>query len=503
MNAEVVPQFPHGLRGAAPAETAGHAEGEAEPRVAAAFEHFAHEAVGDAADADEHLLGGDVVVVAFAEPHAVHIRQRIHEDEGVAGKAGHVVQFVPRVEVDEAAARGVLVEDFAGAFHHGAVERNVVEVNAVAARVFDEPAEAFEVEVVKARLGGGEDAGVVRAGLVPSAPVVAAEMLLQPRMAPAASRREQLAAKGTQGKNLRRPVREFADGVVILHAHPEGVDFVGILAEFVGGEKGVVDVGIQLVALVDVDDIRAHRFHLRRVLDAADVEVAVLPLRGGVERLERGDGDVEIEVQRLAGLQRARAGVGGKEDGLFVFALHFDSAGSPRRREVQRLSRVVDIDHRADVILRREPHAQPGIHIAHPVGVLMLFHVPFPIHRQLRRPAVVSKAGGVFAGVGGAGDFEADVADACCRRRKFAARIQVAFAIDASRDAHFSDAICGECRFPRIRSVVAIQAALHGKDCFASVVTGRNEPNGSRQDAHGIMANPCYRLIETTGDLLR
>ena len=190
LDAEVVPEFPDFGGIAAPAETAGGAEDEAEPWIAAAFEHFAHEAVGDAADADEHLFGGDVVVVAFAEPHAVHIREGIHEDEGVAGKAGHVVHFVPRVEVDEAAAGGVLVEDFAGAFHHGAVERNVVEVNAVAARVFDEPAEAFEVEVVKARLGGGEDAGVVCAGLVPSAPVVAAEMLLQPRMAPAFTRRE-------------------------------------------------------------------------------------------------------------------------------------------------------------------------------------------------------------------------------------------------------------------------------------------------------------------------
>jgi hypothetical protein len=104
-------------------------------------------------------------------------------------------------------------------------------------------------------------------------------------------------------------------------------------SEAVGGEEWVIDVGVEPVALVDVDDRGGGCFGGVEVFidvfgDLTGVVVAVGPLFSGAERVERSDEEVEVEVERLIGLEGERAagaceGAGavlfrGERDGSFV-----------------------------------------------------------------------------------------------------------------------------------------------------------------------------------------
>ena len=161
---------------------------------------------------------------------------------------------------------------------------------------------------------------------------------------------------------------------------------------------------------MDVDDVCAARADLRGLADTAAVLVAIAPLCGGVDWSEGCDRKIEVEVQRLRGIERARAG-GAREDAI----RKADAATTPvvpRVRHVQRLALVVNIHVLAHVVFRTKLHAQSAIYRAKPDGVLIaLKHVPFPVERRRCSAAVITETCNERSGCGGARDFETDVAD--------------------------------------------------------------------------------------------
>ena len=101
LDAEAVPLLPDGAGIAGPGEAVGHAEEHAAPGIAAALEHLAHEAEGNAGDLDQPVVGRRVVVEVLPEPEAVDEGEVLEVEVGAAGEAVARVVLVGAVQVDE------------------------------------------------------------------------------------------------------------------------------------------------------------------------------------------------------------------------------------------------------------------------------------------------------------------------------------------------------------------------------------------------------------------
>ena len=335
-------------------------------------------------------------MMAFAEPQAVHEGHRVHEDVRAMRPLGPAVELVPGMQVDQPAMFRVAVQHLAGAQHDRAVVRDVVEIDAGAGRVFAQELQALDVVVVEAAHRLGEDAHVLRPGLVPRLPVVAAEVLLAPRMPAALAIHQQLVAHAAQGENLGRPVREFAHRVIVLHPHAQGLGGAAKVPQAVPGEEGIVDVGIQPIALMYVHNVGGGLLRVLQILGvvvrhATRMEIPVAPLLRRAQRMERRDQQIKVEVQRLARLERARPAEAHQPA---VRPGHAALApAAPRRRIVQRTPRVMDIHAGADVVLGLQYDAQAAVNRAEPHAVLMLVgDVPLPVERRGRGTGLLLQA---------------------------------------------------------------------------------------------------------------
>ena len=211
------------------------------------------------------------------------------------------------MEVDEGAG-AVAVENLADALHGRPVEGHVVEVEAVDADVPREPVEALDVIVVPARHAAVDDGRVLQLGHEPGGDIVGAEVLLEPREAATGAGREDLVAEAAEGEEFGGAVGELADRVVDLDLESTAVSVLDVGFHGRGPEKRVVDVGVDFGGVVDVDDVGARGGDFVQGLALGEVG-------GRVEGFEGGEEEREIEMERLAGVEGARAGAGGEEDG--------------------------------------------------------------------------------------------------------------------------------------------------------------------------------------------
>ena len=214
-----------------------------------------------------------------------------------------------------------------------------------------------------------------------------------------------------QGPQLRRPVRELADGVVDLHLHPALVGRVHVRLHLRGSQEGVVDPGVDRRGVVDVDDVRAGR------LDLVERGVAVVearaPLAVRVDGLEGGEGQAEVVALRLALLHPPRAGAAADEvrPALRPQPARALPAVAPRRGQDERLRQVeVGVERPlVAVVLERELDA--GVDVADPDRVLVLLrHVPGPVEAVGPGAALPAEAHRVAGHVRPQRQLEADVA---------------------------------------------------------------------------------------------
>src|SRR6185437_8938349 len=148
------------------------------PGIAAALEHFAHEAKGDAADLREEEIGGVLFIVeVFAEPQPVEIGKMFHVQIGAAHESIPGVVLVGAVEVDDARMT-VLGEHAFDALHGNPVEGDVVEVNTVDPDVVYEPVHAFYIVVMPAAHAAVDNGSIFNFGYEPGRDIVIAEMFL-------------------------------------------------------------------------------------------------------------------------------------------------------------------------------------------------------------------------------------------------------------------------------------------------------------------------------------
>ena len=144
-----------------------------------------------------------------------------------------------------------------------------------------------------------------------------------------------------------------------------GVGFVDVLFEFVNAEERIVDIRVDVVAVMDVDHVRSGLDDLiGRVIG---VVVSRRPMPVGVQGLERCDQEREVEMKRLVGRDSARAARGPQHDAAVRLFANRAAAASfvvPGRRKIQRQVTVVDVDQRPPVVLAEQLAAQAGVHIA-------------------------------------------------------------------------------------------------------------------------------------------
>ncbi len=131
--------------------------------------------------------------------------------------------------------------------------------------------------------------------------VVVLQVLLHPGVAAALAVVEDLVAQAPQGEQLVRLVGQLPDGVVELDLDPLLVGLVDVRGLLLQVEEGVVDVGVDLVGVVDVHHRAAPRLH--RVHGHVLVHESGVEVRPGVDGLEGRDEEADVEVQRVAGGQ--------------------------------------------------------------------------------------------------------------------------------------------------------------------------------------------------------
>ena len=213
-----------------------------------------------------------------------------------------------------------------------------------------------------------------------------------------------------QGPQLRRPVRELADGVVDLHLHPALVGRVHVRLHLRGSQEGVVDPGVDRRGVVDVDHVRAGRRDL--VERGVAVVEARAPLGVRVDGLEGGEGQAEVVALRLALLHPPRAGAAPDEVRPALLA---ETAGAlpaiaPRRGQDERLLQVEIGVERPLVAVVLERDLDAGVDVAHPDRVLVLLrHVPGPLETVGPRAALPAEAHRVAGHVRPERHLEADV----------------------------------------------------------------------------------------------
>src|SRR5512140_2745772 len=211
-DAEIVPDFPERPRVPGPGKAGRHAENHSPPGIAAILEHLAHQSEGNARRLDEPVVRAAAVVVEiFAEPEAVEEGEVLEIEVGGRGEAVADVVLVGAVEVDESPGP-VPVEDLADALHGRPVESDVVEIEAVDADVPGQPIEPFDIVIVPARHAAVDERRVLELGHEPGGDVVAPQVLLEPGIAAAGPRREDLVTQAAQREKLGRVVGKLADG---------------------------------------------------------------------------------------------------------------------------------------------------------------------------------------------------------------------------------------------------------------------------------------------------
>jgi len=176
-------------------------------------------------------------------------------------------------------------------------------------------------------------------------------MLLEPRVTAAGAGNDHLVAQTAQGPQFRRVVAQLASRVVDLDLQALGVGLVHVLFQFVGAEEGVVDVRVDVVAVMDVDHVRA------RLDDLIGRVVGVVVTRGpvavGVQELERCEQERKVEMKRLAGCNGARAAGRPQHDATVRLLAHRAAAASfvvPGGGQIQRQVTIVDVDQRPPVV---------------------------------------------------------------------------------------------------------------------------------------------------------
>ena len=221
IDTELVPHGPNVIARSGPRNTCGHAVDHAAPSVPAALEHVTHQAVGDAGNLDQPVVGRLVVVEPFAEPNPIDIGEELHV---LVGRAAREIGV--RMQIDQASGP-VAIHHLADPLERFPIVADVVEVQPVDADVFHQPAEPFDVVVVPPRGALIDDRRTdiaVGEVLIPGGREVADEVLAEPGISDAgeigvAGRGQDLVTQASQGPKLDDVVGQLADRVVDLDLH--------------------------------------------------------------------------------------------------------------------------------------------------------------------------------------------------------------------------------------------------------------------------------------------
>lgn len=211
-----------------------------------------------------------------------------------------------------------------------------------------------------------------------------------------------------------------------------------VLAQGLRAEEGIVDVGIELSGVVDVDRVRTLCDGLGR-RDGRVVE-ARLEVCPRVQRLERREHQAELEDELLIVRQRARPAETHHGEHLAVGRSHAYASGAcvvPRIRQDERLE-VVEVGvERAGVALVLQRDLGAHIRIAQPEGILVLRCVPMPRQHLGPRAALAAQARHVRHRVASEWHVQGQVPDGRFLPRTDAdAELHVAVELDLAADGH-------------------------------------------------------------------
>ena len=314
--------------------------------------------------------------------------------------------MVPCVLVSQAAF-AVRVENTACPAHRLPVERTVVDVDTVDAHVFDHPVQSFEVIVVPARLGIGDDRDIeltlvfaLFEARIPGRNIVLAHVVDEPwsRTVRIDDRSgivtgpvfDDLVAKAAEhpefggfDRQLTAGVIEAYFQVVRMRFRDEGFHIGHDLVY-----HRIVDVGIDVRFVVYVDPFRSG-FQRPGNESAARVGVQVVGTVGEmsfqVDRFDRRYEQVEIEIELFARFERSLSAVCVHLCGICLFG-DIDSSlivVTPRMRVPDASELVIDIHERAFVVAVLENDLHTRVDITQPDAVLLFDRIPFPVDRRI------------------------------------------------------------------------------------------------------------------------
>ena len=222
------------------------------------------------------------------------------------------------------------------------------------------------------------DCRIFQVGHKPGADVVLVQMFLQPGETAAGTFRENLIPQAPQSKHLHATVGQFANRIINLHLHIPGMRSVDISLHLLRPQERIVDKRIDAVCMMYINHISTHLFNL--LYKIITMIITFAPLLIGIDRTERGDGDIKIIIQSVPLLYHPLPGIG--IDPCAVGSLvDIDAAVSviaPGNGHMQRLLVIEIRIQRTFICIVVETDLEAGIDIAYPGAILVFLHVPFP-----------------------------------------------------------------------------------------------------------------------------
>ena len=348
------------------------------------------------------MIGHPVIVPPLADPHLIKVGQQIHVEVEAVGEPGPFVEMVPAVQVHPTVGT-VPIDDLPRPHQGEAIEGRVIDIHPVDLHVPHHPVEPGHIEIVQPTVGRG-DHGEIRFTLefpfvhevVPGRYVFAFQVLLEPFIGTVRvddgfggitrTGEYHLAVKTVKRPELRQVLGQLAGSVVKFHSHASLMGFCHQLGQLccVFIQIRIVDEGIKIFSMVNVDDIGAGSFgggDLDRSVRAPAMEIAVAKLNRLVHRTERGEQQFKIIIQDFTRLHFTRTGVCIDNNVPVIQPDIYPAVAGifPGGRQVQRSECVIDVDQRPPVILGLPLDPHPAVDRADPEHILIFGNVPLPL----------------------------------------------------------------------------------------------------------------------------
>ena len=270
-----------------------------------------------------------------------------------------------------------------GPFHHTPVESHIIDIQSVDTHIVDQPVKPFQIIIMPARSPRIDDRGIAQLRNKPCRNVIPVEMLLQPGVAAARTVRKNFIAERFQCPDLGTAVRKLAHRVINLHFILNRMCRIDIRFHLRRPQERVIDEWIDGCGMVNVDHVGSSLAD--RIQRHVFMVIPVMPLLCRVDLAERGQENVNIEMQRFPCFHRSFATVSGQFI-LLAVAGELNAALAliiPRWRHVQRLLMVEIGIQRPLIILGPESCLDACIHRPKPGPVAVEIRIP-PVPELIR-----------------------------------------------------------------------------------------------------------------------